>query len=573
MESKPTQIETRTNLNGHPLTRGMFIADRYEILELIGQGAAGAVYKVKHLALNKEFALKALNAGVMTDDKSLRRFDAEAKTVGKLSNPYLIQVHDYGVTDSGIPYLVMDYIEGTNLSGEIARARHIEEERAIKLFSRVCVGLECAHANQIVHRDLKPSNIMLQLDERGEEIPRIVDFGIAKRQSSDSGLTQTGEIFGTPLYMSPEQCLGKPIDFRSDIYSLGCVMYEALSGSPPLAGSNPVETILRHVNDAPISLRKACVGWKVSADLEKVVMACLEKDPAHRPSSVEVVRQNLERISRGERTAMKKSFHRRKSPNYWIISLLVLSLAGAGVVCYWLSLPHRSVSEEAKSSFDKEYRRAAELHKAGRNQESIDVLRAALEKSQPNLDAERQINTYLALSSAYLKVGDSADAADNFDKAVTFVSNMNDKVQAFHFYNKIADRTSDARQQLSLHESALALCSTAFPNDSERLVNSLIKVIRDCFVLRIWDKAADRVQYARELIRTSPNVDDSYKLQVEELSGISYEKAGHFDSALDHYRQARALAEHLKSDKHAKYLANRESHVLELIRRQDASSR
>jgi serine/threonine protein kinase len=243
----PAGIEFKTRQTGlaHPLEGLHYIGGKYKILSLIGRGGMGCVYKVKHEALDKVYALKILNRDVTTEIKTLRRFDQEAKAVGSMEHENLIAVHDYGTSDDGTPFLVMDYIDGISLSEEITRLGYIDEKRALGIFQKVADGLGHAHAQGVVHRDLKPGNIMLVKNVLGEEHPIVVDFGLAKRQTVDKDLTQTGDIFGTPLYMSPEQCMGNAVDARSDIYSLGCVMYESLSGKSPFEDVNAVKTIVK----------------------------------------------------------------------------------------------------------------------------------------------------------------------------------------------------------------------------------------------------------------------------------------------------------------------------------------
>jgi len=280
--------------------KSKIIGGRYRILELIGTGAVGSVYKVRHELLDKTYAIKLLNATVAADFKVIQRFHQEAKAVADLSHPNLISVHDFGVTEDGAPYLVMDYLEGESLHDQLDRCGHIDEQRVLSIFQSICAGLSYAHSKGIVHRDLKPSNIMMVKDDNGREVPKIVDFGIAKRQEVDIKLTQTGEVFGTPLYMSPEQCLGKEVDQRSDIYSLGCMMYECLSGIQPYEGVNAIQTIFKHIHEEVKPLRKACEGFDVSSGIEQVVSSCLEIEPDRRPPSADGLALNLQRVSSGK---------------------------------------------------------------------------------------------------------------------------------------------------------------------------------------------------------------------------------------------------------------------------------
>jgi serine/threonine protein kinase len=566
MESKPVKSAPELKITSHPLQNSSFVGGRYEILELIGQGGAGAVYRVKHQALNKTFALKALNSGVSTDEKALRRFDAEAKTVGNLSSPYLIQVHDYGVTDSGIPYLVLDYIEGTNLADEIARLGHLDEARVLKLFSKVCDGLQHAHANQIIHRDLKPSNIMLLRDENGNEIPKIVDFGIAKRQAMENSVTQTGEIFGTPLYMSPEQCLGKPVDNRSDIYSLGCVMYEALTGAPPLAGVNPVETVLRHINDAPVPLRKACGDWKVSAEIEQVVMSCLDKDPKNRPDDAASVQKNLERISRGDKPSVRKTAL-RFSPKHKTVGLVIISFIMGGILFVGAIVALMANQSSHVKAFDLDLERSNDLLAQKQYQKSVDVLIHSLDSSKNELSQQQMIYAYLTLNEAYSKMGDEQNSDAFFDKAMNLIKATKDKAQAFLYYYKAGDRASDPLRKISLYEEAIALWPSAYPNQPDHVLYVLARVVKQYCKLQMLDKAAEKLAYAREVLRDNPQANPRYKMQIADWSGYVCMKTGQLDTALQFTRNAEQIARTMKIDGYAGLIERQEKYILRLLKR------
>lgn len=266
---------------------GSLIAERLEILSLIGAGGMSTVYRAKHLLLDRIVAVKVMQVGKV-DDHAVRRFQQEAKAATALNHPNIATVREFGMAESGDPYLVMDYIEGTSLSDLIKQDGALSVERTKAIMTQVCAGLQHAHSLGIVHRDLKPANVMLLKDATGSETAKIVDFGIAKILQSDgkSELTKAGEIFGTPLYMSPEQGLGKTVDARSDIYSLGCMMYECLSGKPPFSAETALETLLQHTTEAPPLLKNG-------GDVAHVIYRCLEKKPENRYESAEELSRAL----------------------------------------------------------------------------------------------------------------------------------------------------------------------------------------------------------------------------------------------------------------------------------------
>ncbi len=386
-----------------------FIGGKYRVVQLLGRGGMGAVYKVHHQALDKTFAAKVLHKDVMTDFKLLQRFDQEAKSVGALNHQNLIAVHDYGTSDDGTPYLIMDFLEGHSLDEELKSKGPLGEQRALHIFGLVCDALKHAHEKGIIHRDIKPSNIMLVKTEDGKESVKIVDFGIAKREFIDSKVTQTGEVFGTPLYMSPEQCLGKACDARSDIYSLGCVMYEALTGIAPFAAENAVQTIFNHINEKPEPLRKANPEAKLSVAVEQLVAACLEKDPTDRISSVDQVVINLRRIESGQNLMLGGNFLKGKKEVAFKMGksavhlLTAIGITTAIFVFYYFyanSAPFLKYANEGNAALDRaEFAKAAAAYEEGSK-----LARAA------NAPIYEQVKFQQGLMSCYSGLGDNEKA-------------------------------------------------------------------------------------------------------------------------------------------------------------------
>lgn len=268
---------------------GKTVADRYEVVSLIGHGAMGAVYKAKHTVIGRFFAVKTLTAKGHDDVRVLRRFRAEAQAMSVLTHPNLIQISDYGNADDGTPFLVMEYLEGISLGDYIHKNGPLTVEFALPLFAQIADALAHAHGKNLIHRDLKPSNIMLIGDKH--DFVKVVDLGIAKaiEAADDLHLTQTGEVFGSPLYMSPEQVQGNQLDHRSDIYSFGCLMYECFSAIPPLKGANFVQTAYKHMNEMPRPLRE--IRPDISQDVADVITACLAKKPEERIESMTTLRE------------------------------------------------------------------------------------------------------------------------------------------------------------------------------------------------------------------------------------------------------------------------------------------
>ena len=279
---------------------GTLFANKYEIMDMLGRGGMSVVYRARHQAMAKICAVKVLHMHLASDDISIRRFKQEAQASSTLNHPGIVSVHDCGEAEGGMPYLVMDLVEGISLSDMLKQQGPLELDRFLSLMQQVSSALAHAHESSIVHRDLKPSNIMI-CSNAGKEQARIVDFGIAKilSQSSEGAqqLTQTGEVFGSPLYMSPEQCSGSAIDQRTDIYALGCVMYEALSGKLPLRGNTVMETMHKHVNEPPPPLVADQIPEDARQKIETILLRCLAKLPEDRFQNAAEIERELRQLS------------------------------------------------------------------------------------------------------------------------------------------------------------------------------------------------------------------------------------------------------------------------------------
>lgn len=287
------------------LAPGTLINDKYQILSVLGRGGMGTVYRVKQMFLGKEFALKLLDLHNLSD-VSVRRFHQEARTAAQLRHPNLVEVHDFGMLDNVQPYLVMDLIDGPSLAQLLKKRTTLPVDYAVKLCIQIAFGLLYAHEQGVVHRDIKPGNIIVL--NHGQTVTegsiKIVDFGIAKLMQSEEGeiqeLTKTGEIFGSPIYMSPEQCKGTAIDRRSDIYSLGCVMFECLTGSPPFVAENAMSTMMMRLSQDVQTLKQGSLGREFPPLLESIVQKMLAVDPSDRYQELGALINDLARLEKNE---------------------------------------------------------------------------------------------------------------------------------------------------------------------------------------------------------------------------------------------------------------------------------
>lgn len=296
------------------------LGQRYEVLQFVGEGGMGSVYRVRDKQLDQELAIKLLRKHLVVDPDKSSRFEQEVNSCTHLDHANLITVYSHGVSPDAIPYMVMDFIDGRNMADILGEEIFIEKSRAVSLFLQVCEGVAHAHVNGIVHLDLKPSNVLITKSDK-VEIAKVGDFGIAQMMTDDTQqITQTEEIIGSLPYMSPEHCRGETMDYRSDVYSLGCFMYEVLTGKPPFLGENPVKTIMKHVQEKPKRLRSRLTRLDIPESLEAVVLHCLEKHPAQRYQYVEELIKDLESVRDGaepvivrqrtlQKTAEQKPWH------------------------------------------------------------------------------------------------------------------------------------------------------------------------------------------------------------------------------------------------------------------------
>ncbi len=268
------------------LRHGQIFADKYELGSVIGFGGMGVIYKAKHLILDKIVAIKVLHS-TAASSKVIMRFQREAKAASSLSHPNVITVYDFGVFDGMQPYMVMDYLDGMTLADYASQAGPLPLRETLEIIEQVTAALTHAHKKGVLHRDLKPGNIMLFEDDDGHRQIKILDFGLAKIVDDDQvGMSAPGSAMGSPAYMSPEQATGLIVDLRSDLYSLGCIFYELLTGAPPLIADNPTQTFLNRLNMEVPPLR-AVVECRYPQALENILSRLLRKEPRHRFESAD----------------------------------------------------------------------------------------------------------------------------------------------------------------------------------------------------------------------------------------------------------------------------------------------
>ncbi len=272
---------------------GTLAAGRYRVMKLLGEGGMGQVYLAEHVAIEKRVALKVLRAEYATKGEIVTRFQQEAISASRIKHPNVLDVFDFGQLENGCFFLAMEFLEGNDLADEITRRRVLDAATGIRVAMQICRALAAAHLNGVVHRDMKPENVFLQRTADGEEIVKIVDFGIAQLRSKDDAvvetkrrLTRTGMIFGTPEYMAPEQASGKHADLRADIYAVGIIMYEMFTGAVPFTGETFLGVLTKHLNETPPAMNAVFPELAISPEMQAVIMRALVKDPAVRYQSM-----------------------------------------------------------------------------------------------------------------------------------------------------------------------------------------------------------------------------------------------------------------------------------------------
>jgi serine/threonine protein kinase len=268
--------------------QGRVLAGRYALGALLGAGGMGQVYRARDRVLQRTVAVKVLSPAATQDLELVARFGREARAAATLNHPNIVTVFDSGA-DGDLHYLVMEYVEGQSLAGLLRQEGVLEPGRAADVGRQVCQALAAAHAAGLVHRDVTPGNVLV--DPAGRV--KVADFGIAKLAAATT-MTGDGMLLGTAAYLAPEQAQGRPVDGRSDLYSLGCVLYALVTGAPPFAGDSPVAVAARHLTEQPVPPSER--NPRVGAALEAVVLTALAKDPADRYQSAAAMVQDLDRI-------------------------------------------------------------------------------------------------------------------------------------------------------------------------------------------------------------------------------------------------------------------------------------
>jgi serine/threonine-protein kinase len=281
---------------GDPLV-GQTIDGRYRVEGVLGEGGMGLVYRSKHIVLGKPLAIKVLRPDVSRDEEIITRFRQEAQSASSIGNQHIIDISDFGTLPDGATYFVMEFLDGSDLTKVIENQQPIAPARVIHIAKQLCAALGAAHEIGIVHRDLKPDNIYLIKRGGDPDFVKVLDFGIAKVGGSSSKLTRAGQVFGTPHYMSPEQCSGSGVDHRTDIYAIGVILYEMVTGGVPFDADNLMGILTKHLYEEPQP--PSALRADVPPELEQVILRCMSKSTEQRYQTMGELLDDLLRIEQG----------------------------------------------------------------------------------------------------------------------------------------------------------------------------------------------------------------------------------------------------------------------------------
>lgn len=315
---------------------------RYRLLRKVGEGAMGEVFEAEHVTLRRRVAVKILRRHIAYQPEAIARLEREAQATSQIGHPNLVSMLDFGQTEDGTVYLAMEWLEGEDLDA-YAERQPIDIAAAIDIVSQAASGVAEANDRGVIHRDLKPANLFITRDRAGALRVKVLDFGIAKLAIEQTQLTGTGVLIGTPNYMSPEQALGEPVDVRTDVYALGVILYELLTGSVPFRGDSPIAVLHQHTSRMPAAPSAIVPGRGISHELDQVVLTCLSKSAADRYPSMHALLAALADARRGDHAPTQAATAdddddllmeaaglrpRRK----WILLVATTTLAGAGVL-------------------------------------------------------------------------------------------------------------------------------------------------------------------------------------------------------------------------------------------------
>ncbi|HEY9870795.1 MAG TPA: serine/threonine-protein kinase, partial [Candidatus Obscuribacterales bacterium] len=535
---------------------GTVLADHYKIISLIGTGGMSAVYKARHQLIDRVVAIKVLHSHLVSQATTLKRFQQEANAVSHLSHPHIIAIHDFGISAQAQPYLIMDYLEGTSLSDVLEKEISLPLDRALPIFLQICDALDHAHKHGVVHRDMKPSNVMLLTNGPHPDFVKIVDFGIAKlmptADTEGQHLTKTGEVFGSPLYMSPEQCMGQPLDARSDVYSMGCVMYETLVGRPPFHGNNVLETMYMRLSEPPKPFSALRPDLKIPAAIESVVMTAMASEPAERFQSMHELKQQLElaRLGYDRRRALqliipratgsvKRLLRKTQSRRAKIIvalSALLIVVSGALVWKMMSGTPSTAAEKQAlqnELTWMQYEREGQTLLDQGNYAEAEKKLRAAVELAEQFGETDSRLSTSLEMLANLYREQNRDGEADEIGERIARIAEQ-------HPEHEVRREASNLNQLVDL---TLTLVPKVLHKEDwasyKKLTHKLSHLANLCIEQKEYARAEELLKKELEIeSKTRGERTAEVALTLTNLASLYHINQGKYDKAEPLYKKA-----------------------------------
>ncbi len=527
---------------------GTVLAQHYEIESMLGEGGMSVVYKARHVLMHKVVAIKFLREHLVGHRTNLARFQQEAQAASHLSHHNIIAVHDFGSTPDGQPYLIMDYLEGMSLGELIHQTGPLPCERALGIFSQICDALGFAHQKSVIHRDIKPSNVMLIKEGEANDRVKLVDFGIAKlmpgAEIEGQRLTQTGEVFGSPVYMSPEQVTGQPLDARSDLYSMGCVMYEALAGRPPFVGQNPLETMYLRLADPPAPIDPEL---KVPKALEQVIMIALAKEPDQRYQTMAELKSEIDLIKDGgskttglledlKRSARLKQVRKVKKtiPIEAMFGAIALVMLVAAFFTFRL-LNHSSEDDSAAvaNTWKLHYNKGLKALDSGELPLAEQELLVAVKEAERFGEQDRRfVSSLEKLSSVYKSQGNKDDAEE-----------LDARVANIRQEQALETSSGNDENVAELADLTMSLCPRTIEKDKwpqyAKLTEKLNHLAMMLTKQQDYEKAEELLNKALEIEHASLGADSSEVARtMSYLAAIKDTKKGQYNEAMALYEKA-----------------------------------
>lgn len=469
---------------------GTIVDDRYVIISELGFGGMGCVYQAKEIGLDRTIALKMLHQGLLADDDHRARFIREGKMLAELSHKNVLQFYRLGIWGH-TPYIAMEYLQGTTARSLLDTHGQLSASEAIDIVNQACEAMNYIHGAEIIHRDLKPSNIMV-LSTPIPNLVKIVDFGLARMLTTEAScltLTQTGVVVGTVFYLSPEQCQGKRADRRSDIYSMGCILYELLTGTPPFQADNPVALMQLHAT-APIP---EIADMKLAPGLKNVLQKSMDKDPAHRYQSMFEFKDDLARIQEGRGAEVEPAVVKTKSPRLnkmFVVPAALLVIAATAILVSRLTPEKRAstaFNRPAPDSLSRVQRLSASKALLCAN------IAMQLAIQQPNLDTAQMIQI-------------DANLADVASRSTSPAVNLQANIVRARLAGAMFRATNHDRWRKKMLECFTRALSYSMLARKPTLTTGVVYAFigEEFMSLKSYDEAIGQYKTAIEILKTAP---------------------------------------------------------------------